>query len=222
MESMREMLASVPYFGELEPSALEALARMAVRRRYSQDEVVLLEGAPASAMYLVEDGWLKVVKVSVEGREQILRFLGPGEVFNAVGIFADLPNTATVVALEPAVLWVLDRERLLQVLDRHPEVARIIMQGLARRVVHLVSMVEDLSLRSVEARLARYLVEAAEGTDAVPRQRWATQTELAARLGTVLDVLNRALHRLADEGLIRVERHQIEILDPAGLRAKAM
>jgi CRP-like cAMP-binding protein len=89
-------------------------------------------------------------------------------------------------------------------------------------VVHLVSMVEDLSLRSVEARLARYLIEQAETATTVHRQRWATQSEMAARLGTVLDVLNRALNRLADEGLIRVERHQIHILDMDALREKAM
>jgi CRP/FNR family transcriptional regulator len=75
-----------------------------------------------------------------------------------------------------------------------------------------MGQVEDLSLRSVEARLARLLIqEATDGT--LQRRRWDTQAAMAARLGTVNDVLNRALRRLAADGLISVERRQIRILD---------
>jgi len=81
--------------------------------------------------------------------------------------------------------------------------------------------VEDLSLRTVEARLARFLLEQATG-GVLRRQRWATQAEMAARLGTVPDELNRALRSLAEEGLIQVKRHQIQILDRQGLEAKVM
>jgi len=95
------------------------------------------------------------------------------------------------------------------------------VQKLAVRLQHLVSLVEDLSLRTVEERLSRLLLEHSEqGT--LQRRRWATQTEMAARLGTVPDVLSRALRKLADEGLIRVARHQIEILDLKGLEERAM
>ncbi|MCC6383358.1 MAG: winged helix-turn-helix domain-containing protein, partial [Dehalococcoidia bacterium] len=89
------------------------------------------------------------------------------------------------------------------------------------RIATLVQMVADLSLHSVEARLARRLLENVEG-DIVYRRRWSTQAEMAAHLGTVPDVLNRALRSLAEAGLIQVERQQITILDRAGLTAKAL
>ena len=73
---------------------------------------------------------------------------------------------------------------------------------------------------TVVARLARMLLEHSTG-EVLRRRRWSTQTEMAARLGTVPDVLNRALRSLAEEGLIRIERHQIHILDRQGLRKKA-
>jgi CRP/FNR family transcriptional regulator len=88
-------------------------------------------------------------------------------------------------------------------------------------VLNLASLAEDLSLRTVEARLARLLLDRAE-EDVLHRERWATQAEMAARLGTVLDVLNRALQQLSSERLIEVERHQIRILDREGLASKAM
>jgi CRP/FNR family transcriptional regulator len=88
-------------------------------------------------------------------------------------------------------------------------------------VLHLVSLVEDLSLRTVEARLARLLLERAERRT-LERRHWATQAEMAARLGTVLHVVNRALQELAREGLIELDRHQIRILDAEGLKERAM
>lgn len=94
------------------------------------------------------------------------------------------------------------------------------MKDLAGRVQHLIRLVEDLSLRSVEARLARLLLEQAQG-ESVTRRRWATQAEMAARIETVTDVLNRALRKLAEEGMILVERHQIQILDRDGLALKS-
>lgn len=101
-----------------------------------------------------------------------------------------------------------------------PTLARVIIQNLAERVLHLLRLVEDLSLRSVEARLARLLLTQAMA-DLVQRRRWTTQAELAAQLGTVPDVLNRALRNLVEAGLIQVERHQIRILDRQGLETSA-
>lgn len=220
-EKAAEALSAVSYFAELDDRALEAAAQAALRRDYSPDQTVFVEGELCTGLYVIEDGWLKAVKMSKEGREQVLRFVGPGEVVNEVGVFADTRNPATVIALEPTKVWLIHRQVILGLLQQEPGFASVVVQSLARRVLHLVSLVEDLSLRTVEARLARLLLEGAEH-QALQRRRWATQAEIAARLGTVLHVINRALHELAREGLIQVERHQIRILDPEGLKERAM
>jgi len=108
--------------------------------------------------------------------------LRAGDAFNIVGVFTEAPNQATVTALEQSNVWVVRREVLLRLLDTNPALARQVVADLAARVMHLVRTVEDLSLRSVEARLARLLLEQAEG-EAVSRRRRATQAEMAARLG---------------------------------------
>lgn len=216
-----EVFASVSYFADLPPDLLAAVVQAAARRTYEPDEVVFFEGDPSPGLHLVQDGWLKAVRTSLEGREQVLRFIGPGEVVNEVGVFAGDQNPATVIALEPSILWLIDRKTIGRLLDEYPELARRVIESLAQRVLHLVSLVEDLSLRTVEARLARRLLDQAEDRT-LRRRSWATQSEIAARLGTVLDVLNRALHKLAREGLIEVDRDEIRLLDREGLRAKAM
>lgn len=219
-EKAKSILQAVSYFAELDDSALASVERAAIRRAYDPEQVILIEGEPCAGLYIVESGWLKAVKIGLEGREQVLQTLGPGDVFNAISVFTDAPNQATVAALEASVVWMVQRDTLLKLLDEQPALARQVVKDLAGRVMHLVRMVEDLSLRSVEARLARLLLEQADG-EAVQRRRWATQAEMSSRLGTVPDVLNRALRKLAEKEMIRVERHRIQILDKDGLKTIA-
>jgi CRP/FNR family transcriptional regulator len=188
-----------------------------IRRMYDAGQVVLIEGEPCSGLYIVESGWLKAVKIGLDGREQVLQTLKPGEVFNSISVFTEASNQASVSALEVSIVWLIPREVLLKIMDEHPALARHVVKELAGRVMHLIRMVEDLSLRSVEARLARLLLEQAEG-GSVQRRRWATQAEMASHLGTVPDVVNRALRKLAEDGMLHVERHQIQILDKERLK----
>jgi len=215
-----EVLSAVASFAGLDVATLESISRAAIRRKYAAGQVVFLEGEPCTGLYVVQDGWLKSVKTSPAGREQVMRFVGPGEVFNELGVLVGENNLVTVIALEPTTVWIIQRDTL-QLMEEHPQLSRVITQNLARRVQHLIGLVEDLSLRTVESRLARLLLEQSS-TDVLVRRRWATQAEMAARLGTVPDVLNRALRNLAEEGLVQIQRHQIQILNRQGLEDKAM
>ena len=154
------------------------------------------------------------------GREQIIRLLRPGDVFNEIGLLTDGKNLVTVQALEDSTLWVIERKTMLRLMDEHPRLCRAITHNLAERVLHLMKLIEDLSMRTVKSRMARILLENAD-EGVINRQRWMTQTEMAARLGTVLDVANRTLTSLENEGLISVARYKILILDPAKLEELA-
>jgi CRP/FNR family transcriptional regulator len=214
------LLKALSYFADLDDAALNRVAGSAMRHVYNAGQVILIEGEPCAGLYVVESGWLKAVKIGLDGREQVLQTLKPGEVFNGISVFTDAPNQATVAALETSAVWLIQRELLLRMMDEHPTLARQVVKDLAERVMNLIHMVEDLSLRSVEARLARLLLEQAEGAS-VQRRRWATQAEMASRLGSVPDVVNRAMRKLAEGGLIHVERHQIQILDKEKLKSVA-
>lgn len=216
-----EQLRANPYFKGLGDPLLNRLAREAGWRHYAAGEVVFLEGEVSPGLYYLHCGWLKVVKTSPEGREQVLQFLGPGETFNAIGAFANRPNPATAIALEPAGIWLLSRTVVAGLLRERPDVAQRVIEDMADRLIHLVALVEDLSLRSVTGRLARMLLDSAAG-GVLQRPKWYTQTELAARLGTVPDVIQRALSNLALEGLIEVERNLIRIRDRAALETLAI
>lgn len=218
-EFLRE-LGSLPLFAGLDATALRELTRAARWREYETGDVVVLEGDAQPALYYLQYGWLKVVKTSSAGREHILRFLEPGDTFNEIGVFSGQANPATAVALEPAGTWLLPRAALLNLLRENPEFAAQLNSKFADRMLFLVSLVTDLSLRPVTGRLARLLLEDGSN-DVLERPHWYTQAELAARLGTVADVVQRALRSLEAEGLIAVDRQQIRILDRAALEAIA-
>ena len=101
---------------------------------------------------------------------------------------------------------------MVQLMAERPLFTQHLIQQLAGRVIHLVGLVADLSLRPVVGRLASLLLTGATD-DILHRPRWYTQAELASRLGTVPDVIQRALRQLEDSGVIAVERHHIRVLD---------
>jgi CRP/FNR family transcriptional regulator len=214
------VLRTAPLFAALAPAVIDALAAAATRADYGAQAIVFFMGAHDDALYVVESGWLKAMKSAASGREQTIATFGPGAILNDVAVLAGAPNQATVIALEPTTLWRIPRTHILTLIDHYPPLAHALIRSLASRVMHLAGLVEDLALRPVEARLARLILTQAHHGRIV-RRHWATQAELAAQVGTVPDVLNRALRSLVDAGLIAVERRTIRILDAAGLEARA-
>jgi CRP/FNR family transcriptional regulator len=215
-----QALARLPLFSDLDPEVSESIARLAILRHYDAGQVIYLEGEPAERLYILESGWVKATRMSPEGREQSISVLRPGEIFGDIAVFMETSYPGTVVALEDVEVWAIDGASFLDLVARSPSLARAVIRHLAERVIYFIGLVEDLSLRSVEARLANTLLRNAEMVEdrlVVPRRQWTTFDEMATRLGTVRDVLSRALHALEEEQLLKVERHQIILLNPEGL-----
>jgi CRP/FNR family transcriptional regulator len=213
-----ELLRSLPYFRPLDESTLASIAAVTVRRLYQPDEVIFLEGEPCAGLFAVHSGHVKIYKVSPEGREQILTIIGPRDSFNDVAVFDGGPNPANAQAMDATEVCIIERPTLVSLFDRYPKLAQAVVAVLAARCRMLVGMVEDLSLRSVTGRLAKLLLDqAAQGQDAVP----LTRQQMAARLGTIREMVSRALRELEDEGLVSRDGRQIVIADRAALELRA-
>ncbi len=190
---------------------------------FNAGQVIYVEGEPAESIYILETGWIKATRMTREGREQAMMFMRPVEIFGDIAVFTGATYPGTVVALEAVEAWSIPSEVILDLLPRHPELALAVIRRLSERVLHYIGLVDDLSLRSVEARLASTLLRNAELQDGrlvVPRREWTTFDEMAVRLGTVRDVLSRALKTLEAENLLRVEKQAIVLLDPKGLEER--
>jgi len=213
---VRDFLKSVPYFSGLGPAELNSIGQIVFEKTAERGEVILLEDAPAEALFFVVSGVVKVFKISAEGKEQILSIVRPGESFNDVPVFDDGLNPASAQAMGPVVLYGIKKSELQASLPKCPQLALNIIKVLAEKVRQLVALVEDLSFRHVTGRVAKILLEQA-GDGAGPGPR-LTQQEMAAMAGTAREVVGRSLKALEDEGVIRMERHRIVITDKEALK----
>ena len=211
-------MRALPYFAPLDEDTLASVAAAAVHRAYAPDEIIFLEGEPCAGLFCVQSGHVKIYKSSPEGREQILHICRPCESFNDVAVFDGGPNPASAQAMDATTVCLIERSALLNLFDRHPKLAQAVVAVLAARARMLVNMVEDLSLRSVTGRLAKLLLDqATQGGEAIP----LTHQQMAARLGTVREMVSRALRELEVEGLVRREGRQIVIVDRAALERRS-
>ncbi len=211
-----EFLNSIPYFSGLDPAELEPITRLVLEKTVDRGELVALEGEPATNLYIVASGAVKVFKTSADGKEQILSIVRSGESFNDVAIFDGGPNPASARTMGPVVLYKIAKDDMKAVLRAHPRIALNVIKVLASRVRDLLSLVEDLSFKHVISRVARILAEQVEGeTAAGPR---LTQQEMAAMAGTAREVVGRSLKILEEEGAIKLDRHRIIITDKGVLQ----
>ena len=209
-----------PIFPGIDERILASIARTARDRHYRAGESVFREGEPTEGLCVVVHGWLKAFKISSAGREQVYRFTGPGESLNEIGAYLGGKNVASASALEAAGVLTIGHDRIATILRQHPDAAIYLVRSLANRIVHLNGLVEDLSLRSVTQRLATMFLNHST-SDLLSRRNWSTQSEMAARLGTVPDVLNRAIRGFVEEGVIELSRKSVRILDRERLRQMA-
>ena len=222
-----QALSKLSFFSGLENDVLSDIAPHIGERSFSPSQMVILEGEPCRAVYFVAQGVVRIHRLSPEGREHVLAYIGPGESFNLVPALDGGPTLASVDAATDTVLYTIPCELFQRILRDHHEVALAVMGRLAAEVRRLSDMVEDLALHTVRTRLARFLLaqvsaelgEVADGRQ--PPKRW-TQEEIAAHIGTVRDVVGRALRSFAEDGLIRRERGRLVVVDRAGLEHEAM
>jgi CRP/FNR family transcriptional regulator len=214
-----QTLSKLSFFSGLGNDALLEIAPYIHERTFSPGQVVILEGEPCQAVYFVAQGVVRTRRLSPEGREYVLAYLGPGESFNLIPALDGGANLATVEVVTDTTLYTIPCEHLRRIMRDHHEVSLAVMERLAAEVRRLSDMVEDLALHTVRTRLARFLLARADGTQ--PSKRW-TQEEIATYIGTVRDVVGRTLRAFADDGLIRRERGRLVVVDRAGLEREAM
>jgi len=213
-----QTLAQLSFFNGLGNDTLQKIASHVAARSFSRHQAIVFEGDPCQAIYFVSRGVVRTRRLSLEGREQVLAYLGPGEAFGLVAALDGGPYLAAVDALTDTTLYIIPCERLRQIMRRHPSVALVVLKRLASEVRRLSDMVEGLALHTVRTRLARFLLARADGT--LPPRRW-TQEEIAGQIGTVREIVGRTLRQLASDGLIRRERGRITIVDREGLGEEA-
>ncbi len=217
MSSMADFLRRLPYFEALGMSELEHITREVQELSFARGEILFLEGDPCRGLYVVKSGQIRIFKGSPEGREQVLLIASPGDTFNDAPIFDSGPNPASASAREVSTVYLTPKETVLSLVAGCPS-AVAILKLFATRLRQLTIMVEDLSFRSVVGRLAKLLLDLAVVEGGLAPVRRLTQNEMATMVGSVRDVIGRALKQMERAGGIKIEGHHILVVAPGKLR----
>lgn len=218
-----ETLRRVPYFASLPAAELQQLAARCTVRSVGAGEALFEEGEPCRGLLIVADGRVEVRQISLRGREQVFHTEGPGATLGEAPLLDGGGYIASAVALVSTRLLFLPRAEVLRLCQRRPAVALAMLRTLARRVRHFASIVSDLAFRPVTERLARYLDMSIEKPikPGISIELTLTQAQLAARLGTVRELVARAFAQLDESGVISRDRSRVIIRDPARLASLA-
>jgi CRP/FNR family cyclic AMP-dependent transcriptional regulator len=219
-EVLMERLRQHPYFQTLEDALLLDLANHATCYTFFPGEVIFLDGAPSAGMWLINEGQVKIYKLSSDGNEHILRLLGPGDTFNDIAALDGGPNPANAAAMSQATMCALSNETLMEAVQNSPDLALSLIRVLTQRTRFLVSQVENLAFYSVTTRLARFLLEQEENPALTGSA--ITRTAIAAHLAAKPETISRSLSQLERSGIVRLERARITVLRDDLLRTVAM
>jgi CRP-like cAMP-binding protein len=214
--AIAEYLAETPLFACLSPSDRVELAGHMRTKHFAKGEVVFHRDDPASHLYVIVAGTVKVSVPDESGREVVFALERGGDVFGELALFDEGTRSATVTALNETQVLTLSRQDFMTTLERNHEAMRKMLALLARTVRRSTSRVEDLVFLDLTGRVAKCLIDLAELSGA--NRIELTQDDLASYVGATRVSVNRVLADLERRGTIALGRGHIEVRDLAALR----
>src|SRR6267142_782326 len=216
-------LRRLPLFNDLSDEELTIIAERVTLRRYDSDAIIFSEGDTCVELLIVKEGSVKVLKTAANGRRQLIAIERAGNSLAEISVFDGGAYPATAITVGPVVLLRLEAEHFRRICLRHPEVALKVIKVLGHRLRRMGSLVEDLSFSTVRGRLVACLVHMAtedgrQTANGIEFQLTENNEELAARLGTVRELVSRNLGRLHGEGLIEIRRRTVIVPSLASLK----
>lgn len=211
-------LARCPLFAHADQQILSSLSSRLRVRRYRRNEVIYHQGDPGDSLHIVAVGAIKILLPSNEGEEAIIATLRPGDFHGELALLDGEPRSATATAVEPSEDLVLPRPVFIELLDTVPGLRDALLSGLAKELRRLTGHVEELHFLDLAGRLATRLARLAyeaqpDGARDIELSWPYTQSDLAAMIGGTRQSVNRLLSELVDEGLVRLERDSLVIVD---------
>lgn len=210
------LLKRVPIFASLSEPEISFLRSHLLQRKYSGGEMIFGEGDPCAGLYIVQAGHVRIFKSSAAGREQVLTIDGPGSSIAELPVFDGGNYPASAQAVSDCTLLFFSSQDFQTLCLQHPQVALKVLRVVGSRLRKLVGIIEELSFTTVRHRLIALLLrlgrsQGVRNGDNVVLNLPANNTELAAQIGTVRELVSRNLSRLQSEGLIQIDNRDLQI-----------
>ena len=220
------IIARIPLFERMSPEEREELRGMMSQTTLRRGEVLFNEGDSGGRLYILLTGKVKLGHTSVDGRENLLAVLGPGEIVGELTLFDPGPRSATATAVATTELLALEHNQLMGFIDSHPTLAKDMLRALAVRLRLTNTALADLVFSDVPGRVAKALLDLAERfgaptEDGIHVPHDLTQEELAQLVGASRETINKSLAEFSSRGWIRLEGRAVTLIDVERLKRRA-
>ena len=220
------IIARIPLFERMSPEEREELRGMMSQTTLRRGEVLFNEGDSGDRLYILLTGKVKLGHTSVDGRENLLAVLGPGEVVGELTLFDPGPRSTTATAVATTELLALEHNQLMGFIDSHPTLAKDMLRALAVRLRRTNIALADLVFSDVPGRVAKALLDLAERfgaptEDGIHVPHDLTQEELAQLVGASRETINTSLAEFVSRGWIRLEGRAVTLIDVERLKRRA-
>lgn len=214
------LLQQVPLFQTLSAPQLQDVAALLSEQSFARGQFLFHEGDEGRELYLVSAGRVRICKAGPDGRELTLRMFGPGDLFGEFAVLDGQPRSTSAVAMDPLEVLAMGRDDFWALVETHTTLMRRLVALLVERTRYAAGSYGQLAFFEVADRLAALLLQLTSHhpDPRAPLRLQLTQQELASFVSTTREQINRALRAFADQGLIRLERSAVIVLDRQGLR----
>jgi CRP/FNR family transcriptional regulator len=206
----------------LSDEEVEILHKVTFQRKYEKNESIFCEGERSEKLYVISRGVVKISKLTEEGKEQIYRFLFPGDFFGQFSLLQNKTHYANAEALEPAIICQIHKADFARIVGEHPHMAYRLLLAVSERLQQADEWISTISLLDVERRLAKILLlfyqknADSHGFVKLP----VAKKELAAWIGTTPETISRKFTNFESLGILSSDQPgRVKILDPGKLES---
>jgi len=213
-----ELLKQCPLFAGLREEDLKRIRGIALLKQVGKREVLFSDGEQAKGFYVILSGKVKLYKISPEGKEQILHMVSAPDAFAEAALFHEGSYPAFAEALVDSQLLFFPKRDFIHLIERNPQLSINMIVSLSHFLRKFASLIEELSLKEVSSRVAKYLIDlslksAKDGKNPTEVDLDLSKTQLASKLGTISETLSRTLSKMKAKGVIDVNKNKILILN---------
>jgi CRP-like cAMP-binding protein len=212
-------VATVPLFQGLSLEEQRSIAELAVPIHLAAGETIHRPGQDLSQLLVVHHGQVRVSQLTAQGQERVTRILGPGEFMGEAAFVSGSRPTTLATTLSEVQLCSFQHTVMQELVQQHPGIVLRMLDTVVERLASVEQLITDLTSSQVSARLARYVIELpTTNKNGVTRVTLPhAKKDVASLLGMTPETFSRQLNRFTEDGLIRVQGHTIEVLQPAQL-----
>ena len=221
LERVTDFLATVPLFRELDRASVRGFAELTREQKFAKGAMIVSEGDPGDALFVVRSGEVKVVIIGEDGREVILNVLGVGEHFGELALIDGRPRSAHVVSTHASSLLILKRADFRRKVEQSPSVAWGLMVELSRRLRQADGTIGSLVLLDVPGRVAKVLLEHATSGEPATLVKQLTHQTIGQMIGASRETVSRAMAEFQERGMLSVTRRIVTITDRRALEARS-